>query len=192
MELKKIVELLKEGKKLEDILNITYKHIPLILQRQILKNVVSFTIVDDEETGFVKRDLIMQELMTVLSLVLECTDLEIEGLTDEEGDIDIAVALEAYDEIIKHGIYDYVESQVDTYMHNLIYEEIQQTLEIHNSTANVLSQTIKNISDKIPNQETIMSMMQSLPQQLSDVQNLSTFTQPNSKKSTKRSKKSDG
>lgn len=189
MELKKIVESLQEGKKLEELVNITYKHIPLILQRQIVKNISSFTLILDEETGFTKRDLIMQELMTVLSIALECSDLEIEGLTDEDGDIDISVALESYDEIVKYGIYDYIEPKIESQIHYLINEEIRQHIEIYNSTANVLSQTIKNISDKIPNQETIMTMMQQLPQQMSDVQNLTHLKGESKPKSTRKSTK---
>ena len=192
MILTKIIDSLKQGKTIADLVKIKYEHIPLALQSQISKSVMHCSINTDEYTGFSERDFIYTELMTVINVVLECTDIEVEDILDKNEELDLGVAIEAYDEIMKHDIFKYIKDYVKINpLLNLIDDEMTQVIERDNSVARVLKTTIKDLAEKIPSQDKITLMLSNIPSMLSELGGLEFMNPLKSKAKKKTVKKSD-
>lgn len=115
----------------------------------------------------------MQELFTTLFVTLELSDLEIEGLFDSEGLVNIEVALESYDLLMALGIYHHICQQLSNNdIDLLITYEVQQRMELYNSVAAVLSRTLQSVISLLPSENKLMDAMKELPTMLSGLGNL--------------------
>ena len=185
MKLKSILDKLKkgEGEVLEKI-KIT-KYIPFSTKRAITKNVamqVTFKdedVYDDEGELFTKgteqlvHDVIYQDLLTFAYKIAFLTDIEIEGLIDEDNIINFIVAEEAHNQMGEVGIYDYINEQfINDDIDEIITYEVNQELQRNNSTANILKIIIEDLVSKIPTQEDIGNLMTQIPSQLEGLKDL--------------------
>jgi hypothetical protein len=189
MELTKIVELIQSQheikanpKLLESYITIEKTYIPLQLKRQIVKNIVDFSLYTDEETQLLKHDLMLQDLMTILHIVIECTDVQIDDLFTEEKKLNTEVAVEAYDKLIQFGIYKYIEDRLENNDITVLVDyEIQQQLSVVNSVSHIVLKSFEKLFSIIPSQEKIQDLINTLPQtvsQLNGLQFLGGVSQP--------------
>jgi hypothetical protein len=190
MELTKIVELIQSHQdevktktnSLESYITIEKTYIPLQLKRQIVKNIVDFSLYTDEETQLLKHDLMLQDLMTILHLVIECTDVQIDDLfTEEQEDqeekeekkLNTEVAVDAYDKLIQFGIYKYIEDRLENNdITVLVNYEIQQQLSVVNSVSHIVLKSFEKLFSIIPSQEKIQDLINTLPQTVSQLNGL--------------------
>jgi hypothetical protein len=88
MKLKEIIEKLEIGHIIRELIKVEISHIPLITKRSIMNSVADLSLYINEVSQMMSRDLILQEMFTTLLVLLETTDIELEGLVDENGDVD--------------------------------------------------------------------------------------------------------
>ena len=174
MELTKVVELIQSQQaSLESYITIEKSYIPLQLKRQIVKNIVDFSLYTDEETQLLKHDLMLQDLMTILHLVIECTDVQIDDLFTEEKKLNTEVAVEAYDKLIQFGIYKYIEDRLENNDINVLVDyEIQQQLSVVNSVSHIVLKSFEKLFSIIPSQDKIQDLINTLPQTVSQLNGL--------------------
>jgi hypothetical protein len=174
MNIKEIVANLKDSNgKIADMVKVENAYIPLILKRSLVNSVCNMSLLLDDETKMLMSDNIMQELFATLFISLELSDLEIEGLFDDEGLISIEVALEAYDMLMQHNIYSHICKQLSNNdIEVLISCEIENRLELHNSIAAVLSRTLSSVINMLPSENKLMDAMKELPTMLNGLGNL--------------------
>jgi hypothetical protein len=196
MELKQIIVELKEGKFFPDLIKVE-EYIPFSTKRVLTDDVVGLCLYLDEETNLLVNDILFKDLLTVIMKTLQLTDVEIENVTDELGELNIDVVIEAYDNLIELGIYEYIKSQLKNDDIDAIIEyKIKQRLETYNSVGNVIKGIVNELVSKIPSQEEIGNLMTSLPSQLEDLKSLKILNPSNvksktpSKKSQSKTKKS--
>jgi hypothetical protein len=172
MELKQIISQLEEGKSFPDLIKVD-EYIPFSIKRVLTDDVVGLCIYKDEETDLLVNDILFKDLLTVIMKTLQLTDVEIENMTDENGELNIDVVIEAYDSLMELGIYEYIKSQLKNDDIDAIIEyKIKQRLETYNSVGNVIKSIVNELVSKIPSQEEIGNLMTSLPFQLEDLKNL--------------------
>ena len=101
MQIKEVISKYKENinSKVENPLSfINIKsYIPLLAKREIMNVVCNMCLVISDETGLLSCDRIMRDLFLKLNVVLEYADVQMDELFDENGEINLEVALEAYD-----------------------------------------------------------------------------------------------
>ena len=171
MKLKEIIEKLEIGHIIRELIKVEVSHIPLITKRSIMNSVADLSLYINEESQMMSRDLILQEMFTTLLVLLETTDIELEGLVDENGDVDVEAALNIYDDIMKHGIYHFVcENVTNNDLEYLIESEIDQRITTHNSIASVLARTLQSLTSLLPSETKLMDAMKELPGMLGNLQ----------------------
>ncbi len=189
MELKQIIAELKEGKFFTDLIKVD-EYIQFTTKRVLTDDVIGLCLYKDEETDLLVNDILFKDLLTVIMKTLQLTDIEIDNITDENGELNIDVVIEAYDNLMELGIYEYIKSQFKNDDIDAIIEyKIKQRLEIHNSVGNVIKSIVNELVSRIPSQEDIGNLMTSLPSQLEDLKNLKILN-PSNVKSKTNSKKS--
>ena len=180
MELAKIAKLIysqqneikSNPKLLESYIKIEKTYIPIQIKRQMVKNIVNFSLYTDEETKLLKHDIILQDLMTVLHIITECTDIQIENLLNE-GELNIDVAVKAYDRVLQLGIYKYIEERLENNdIIQLVNYEIQQQLSVVNSVSHVVLKSLEKLFSIIPSQDKIQELISTLPQSISQLNGL--------------------
>jgi hypothetical protein len=207
MKLSEIIERKNKGENLSDLVAIK-PYIPLILKRSMVKSITGYSLTYDEN-GIVSSDAIMQELFTVLNIVLEVADIEIDGLFDEiekeDGiihyEINLGVALEAYDTLMQSGIYKYIDENLASNckdISSLVDLEIANHISVNNSVGAVLTRALQTIINMIPSEQKIGEMMSSLPVMLDGLKNNPDLMKtiqtvlPDMNRAQKRSKKKTG
>lgn len=181
MKLQEIISKSKETP-FNELIKVT-SYIPLLLKGQIVKNIIALSTVPDQDTGLMKKDFLFQELFTTIFITLELSDVEIENILDESGTIEIDVAIEAYEQLIESGIYNYIcNCLINNDINALVDMEVKQKVDLYNSVAAVLQRTITSLVTKIPSEEGVKELMSQLSTQLGDLNIL------NPKKSTKKIK----
>lgn len=200
MKLKLILDKLNKGEsEVLGEIKIT-KYIPFYLRRVIVKNVAMQVTVKDEDvyddegelyakgTEQLVHDVIYQELLTFAYKIAFLTDIEVEGLIDEDNIINSTIAEEAHNQMGESGIYDYINDQfVNDDIEELITYEVRQTLEINNSVANVLKTIVEDLVSKIPNMEDIGNIMTQIPSQLEGLKDLKFLNNNSNNKSNVKS-----
>ena len=148
----------------------------------------------DEDTDMLTCDPILKDLFYVLNIVLECSDIEIEGLfdTDENGEqnINIEKAIEAYDLIMENEIFGFIETELNLFhLESAVDKEIDQRMEINNSISNVLRKSINTLMSKIPSEDGMKDLMAQLPSQIASLNDLQILGNGKPKKTTSKESK---
>ena len=199
MKIQEIISKINESKKsnegtpLSSLIEIK-PYLPLLVKREIVKSVCNMCLLFDEDTEMLKCDYILKDLFYVLNVVLECSDIEIDGLfdTDENGeqDINIEVAIEAYDLIMENDIFDFIAVKVGLFdLELMINEEIAQRMEINNSVSNILRKSINTLMEKIPSEDGMKNLMAQLPSQIASLNDLQILGNGKPKKTTSKASK---
>ncbi|HEY8888948.1 MAG TPA: hypothetical protein VIM70_01640 [Clostridium sp.] len=157
-------------------------YVPISSQQNIIDNIILISLSKDE-SGFIKIDYTLKTLFTSLYILANFTDIEFEGLTDLENNIDSALAVEFYDFCKEHGVIECVRINCDySDFTQTLESEIAQEIELSNSVASILSQVLNKIALKLPAQGELGEIMGKLPSIISS------FNAPKPK-STPRKKK---
>jgi hypothetical protein len=173
MKLQEIISNNKSGTLLKELIQITTPYIPLLLKRQIRNTVVTLSTYVDEETNMMRSDKLLMEMYATLMVCLECTDIELDELVNEEGEINIECAIEAYDELIQSGVYSYIMTNIaNNDIDALVEIEIQERLDTYNSVASVLNRAISSVMKKLPSEESMKELLTQLPTQLAGLKDL--------------------
>jgi hypothetical protein len=176
MKLQEIISKLKEGTPLSDLIKIT-PYIPLLAKRAIMNNAASLSTYIDEETNMMKKDILLSELFCTLFVTIETSDVEIENLQDENGEINVETAIEAYESLMESGAYSRISCKlVNNDVDALVDAEMNQRIDNHNSVASVLNRAIGVLIEKIPNEDSIKELITQLPAQLASLGDLSVLT----------------
>jgi hypothetical protein len=190
MKLQELISKIQESGESTDLKSLinTKSYLPILTQRAIVKSICDMCLYVDEETDMLQCDYVMKELFYVLNTTLECSDIEIDGIIDENGEIDLETAVEAYDLIIEFGVYEHIRFNSRTpKFRTFLDQEIEQKISTYNSVSNVLRKSINSLMDKIPSEANIKELMEQLPTQLSSLGDLQILG--NGKKTRSKTKK---
>jgi hypothetical protein len=193
MKLNEIITSLKSETPLpfSDLFQINVKYMPILVKRQMVRDITNFSVYLDEETKLMRRDNILVKILTTLFLTLQFTDIEIDELFDENGDINIELAVSAYDDLMETAIYAEICKHIDDVIYDidcLVECELNEKINNYNSSGGVLQRIFEYIMEKVPDADSIKNMIQEIPLELEGLKNLEMFTLPNAKKTTKKSK----
>jgi len=137
-------------------------YLSFLEKRNLVKSIVSYSLVEDEN-GILTRDRFLQELVTVLFCEVLINEKEIEGLFDEDGSLNVEVAIAEYDKIMEargNEYYDEMEWDVGSD----VEIECQDRLEAHNSIPSLFNKALLKLIEKIPDETKITDLLKSLPE----------------------------
>jgi hypothetical protein len=137
-------------------------YLSFLEKRNLVKSIVSYSLVEDEN-GILTRDRFLQELVTVLFCEVLINEKEIEGLFDEDGSLNIEVAIAEYDKLRQSDDFD-GWSHTDGEVRNLINQEINDRLEANNSIPSLFNKALLKLIEKIPDETKITDLLKSLPE----------------------------
>ncbi len=190
MKLNEIITSLRSETPLpfSDLFQINVKNMPILVKRQMVRDVTNLSVYLDEETKLMRRDNFLVKILTTLFLTMQFTDIEIDELIDETGDINIELAVSAYDDLMETEIYAEILKQIDDIVYDidfLVDCEINEKINNYNSSGGVLQRIFEYIMEKVPDADSIKNMIQEIPLELEGLKNLEMFTLPTAKKPKK-------
>jgi len=142
---------------------IKFNYVPLVSQQNMIDNIILISL-NKDESGFMKVDYTLKKLFTTLYILANFADIEFEGLTDVESNIDSVLALEFYDFCKEHKIIEHVQLNSDcSEFVQILEQEMEQEMELSNSVASIFSQVLNNIVSKLPSPEKLGDLMKELP-----------------------------
>lgn len=175
MEYNELKKQVFSGANLSELINFN-KYVSLVSKKNMVDNIMAICIINDSD-GFLRIDYTLKNLFKSLYILVNYTDIELDGLYDTENNINSLLAIEFYDFCQQYKVYDYVLKNCECGdFDSFLEEEIAQKIEIENSVAFVLSKVLNNISNKLPSQGELSGVMKELPNILAS------FNKPTTKK----------
>jgi len=161
MKFNEIKEQVQSGVNVSDLI-IKFEYVTLASQKSMVDSIKGICI--KQEYGFSKIDYAIKNLFELLHVISNFTDIELENLYNDNDNIDSTIAIDIYDFCKKHKVYDFILKNINSNdFFTLLNNEIEQEIEISNSVASVLNQTINGITAKIPSAEGIGEIMKEMP-----------------------------
>lgn len=181
-ELKSQIELGVDPKKLFE-----FKNVGLIEQKKIINMVKSACLIETDN-GFTKVDFVLKDMFTLLYIVINYTNIEIEESLYINDNINTVFAIEIFDLFKKHKLdeFIYIESGCD-YLIHILDKEIEQELNINNSVSFIVKKTLDGLISKLPSEENIKGLMSEIPKLLNSVVLPTSTSTPKKRTSTKKS-----
>ena len=176
-ELVKQIQLGIEPKKL-----LEFKYVNLIEQRRILNEVKSACLIADNN-GFLKVDFILKDLFTLLYIVMNYSNIEIKELLFNDENINTRYALEIYDLFKKYNLDEFIYTESSCkHLLEILDKETKQELDINNSIALVIKNTLSDMIGKLPSENNIKALMSEIPTIMSSI-----TSTPKKRNTTKKS-----
>ena len=167
MKFNELKEQIQAGVNVYEIVNFNY--VSLVSQQIMVENIKLICLKEDEH-GFLKIDFMLKDLFKLLNILVNYSDIEFEGLYDQEFNINSTFAIEIYDFFKKNNLdkFIYVESDCKDFI-TLLENEIKQDISIHNSISFVLSKNLNTIASKLPDQNSMKDLLGNIPTLLSSL-----------------------
>jgi hypothetical protein len=160
MKFQEFKEKVLAGEKFENLIKI--KHIGLATQKVVIDNIKLFSI-SSEANGMKRVDYILKELITLLSIIINATDIECENLYKEDETMDIEVALDIYDFLNEHDIDSFIYGNYDLYrFFEVLESEFEQEIKLSTTIEGVIATSLSKLIDKIPDDKDLAKMVKQL------------------------------
>lgn len=152
MKIQELKTLLTQGRKLEELEIEIKPYIPVIEKKVIVERIIEGSI-NTDENGIVSVDYFNKLLLTEIAFINNYTNLE---FSDEDtiGEYDYLVE----NEVVK-WILDKVKSSELNFIYEMVYDELQQRVEIGNSLSNVVAVGINKLINKIPTDKDLAKLI---------------------------------
>jgi len=176
MKLKSVIRGLKNGKEIEELVKIKKNFMTFAERRVICSNVANLAIFYDEDTEMYVYEDLVKDMYLTLYRIIYYTNIEIDDLfiEDENGenDINLEVAVKAYDDLMANKIYALCVENLNDFnsndtLDNLIQSAIEQKINIYNSTGFAIKTIVNELVSKLPNPTEIQSLIGSVTSELS-------------------------
>lgn len=147
-------------------------YLPYSIKRVLLDTIFE-TCVSENENGIKAIDFGLIELVKKYKLINEYTNVD---FTEVE-------VLVAFDEMSENGILKQILDEIPQeeldFFDNVIEQEIQQIREVDNSFQNVITKSLNNLINRLPDEKGMAKLIKDLPKSINkiDPEKLSYLTQ---------------
>lgn len=139
------------------------KYIGLATQNAIIDNIKSFSV-SEENNGMKRINYILKELMTVLSIITNATNIVIEDIYNEDETMNIEKALEVYNFLKEHEIYSYIliNGKFTDFL-LMLENEFEMELNLSNTLQGVIATSLSKLINRLPSEEGMKDIIEKLP-----------------------------
>jgi Tfp pilus assembly protein PilO len=129
----------------------------------MIKNILTFCTIEDENTFIKKIDFSLKEFAYEITMVSQYGNIN----------IDVEDLIELYDELKEHEVISLIITQIPEseikFIDSVLNREIEQSLKLDNSLETIVANALNKFISQLPSDKELSKMLKSIPKEINRI-----------------------